>query len=135
MDAETLKEEVLSWLRYLPTPDWTTTQGERGVVVGLMNQALRLGEGLAEGNLRRHAVLAWLFRDYLNKPSASFISSKELPEECIWALVRVADAMKDASSGQWLAAGGFTEGCVACWQAMVDWKKEMDALVGEIDLT
>jgi len=132
MNAYEIRNEVVSWTRFLPTPDWHTSKGQRGIVTGLMCDALRLGATVAEANQRRREVLAWLFRDYLGRPNISFISSKDLPEECWWALVQFTDVRHDRETGR-LVPGrdGYNDAVVTCWAAIARWDAEMRALCGD----
>ena len=104
--------------------------GQRGVVIGLMNSALRLGGKWEESNLRRHQVLAWIFRDLLNKPMASGVSAKELDDNMWWSLCMYTDARKDQDTGTWVARDGFDESIRSCWQAMEEWEREMCGQIG-----
>jgi hypothetical protein len=127
MNAEKVKQDVLGWIRYLPKPDYKTSLGERGIVAGMMTDALRMGGSVREANLRRYVVLAYLFRDYLGRDT-SFISSKDLPEDCLWAIVRYCDASKTDKG--WTAKEGFAEAMVSCYYEMCAWQHEMDKLCG-----
>jgi hypothetical protein len=132
MNANEIRDEVISWTRYLPTPDWTTTREQRGIVTGLMNDALRLGATIREADQRRREVIAWLFRDYLGKPNVTALSSKELPDECWWALIQFTDVRHSTEVGH-LVAGrdGFNDALVSCWAEMARWDAEMRAVCGE----
>lgn len=131
MNANDIRNEVLSWMRYLPTPDFTTSKGQRGQVIGLMDDALRLGATVAEANQRRREVLAWLFRDYIGKPNASAVSSKDLPDECWWALCMFTDVRRDGESNKLMSGRDtFANDMVVCWSAMARWYDEMNALCG-----
>src|SRR4030042_3594992 len=90
MNAVEIRNEILSWMNHVPPLNGCAvpSAGERGVVTGLMNSALRLNGGMAEANVRRRMALAWIFRDLLNKPSTSEISAKMLSDEQWWALIR-----------------------------------------------
>ena len=133
MNATEIRNEVLSWTAHLPSPDFAITKSEQGFLVGLLNDSLRLGASIKEANQRRREVLAWLFRDYMEKPNASFLSIKDLPPACVWALYRFAEVRKDEENGQYVSGRGpFANEMIACWVAIARWHEEMQAELGMI---
>lgn len=127
MDAHQVRSDILSWLDHLPQPfegSAIPTAGERGLVIGLLNNALK-----PDGNIRRRQVLAWIFRERLNKPYASWLSTKDLSDEMWYALYKWTEAYKDKDTGQWRAHGGFDDEVYACWRAIEDWEISMESLV------
>lgn len=131
MNAIEVRNNILSWLSHVPADDdWIPSSGIRGIITGLINNALRLNEGYGEANNRRRQFIAWVFRDLLGKPNASWISIKDLSDEQWYALARWADVHKDTDRGQWVAHDGFNEEVYACWRAMQDWEDEILAQLG-----
>jgi hypothetical protein len=129
MNAIEIKEEVLSWLKCIPEGGVPMpTQGEKGATIGLMNEAF--GKGSKESNARRHQVLAWIFRDSLNKSMASSVSTHDLTPEMWYALVKYVDAHKDEDSGKWMGRDGLAQELITCWQAIMDWEKAMGQQMG-----
>jgi hypothetical protein len=135
MDAIDIREEVLSWMKNVPKINGCAipSSGERGTVTGLMNSALRLGNGMEESNMRRRQVLAWIFRDLLGKPMDGGISAKELTDEMWWALIKWTDAHKSQDDGSWSAHDGFNEEMVKCLRAMESWEHEMNKQLGFLE--
>lgn len=133
MSAIEVREEVLSWIKNTNSCA-VPSSGERGVVTGLMNSALRLGDAMEESNMRRRKVLAWIFRDALGKPMAGSISAKELTDEMWWALVKWTDAHKDQDTGAWKAHDGFGSEMVECLRAMESWEHDMNNQLGFLDV-
>jgi hypothetical protein len=132
MNANEIREEVLSWTAHLPAPDFAITKSERGFLVGLLNDALRLGASIKEANQRRREVLAWLFREYIGKPNASFLSVNDLPPECVWALYSFAEVRKDEETGRYVSGrGSFADDMIACWAAIAKWDAEMRVMCGD----
>jgi hypothetical protein len=129
IDVAEVRSEVLSWMNYWEN-DYIPTRGERGVVVGLMNNALLLGGDMEQANYRRHKVFAWLFRDLLKKPHASVVSSKELTDQMWWSLCKYTDAHKDQDTNAWVARDGFDEEVRMCWQAMEEWERIINGQLG-----
>lgn len=127
MNATEIRESILSWWKNIPEPfdGCAPTSGERGVVIGLMNNALR-----PDPNIRRYKAIAWIFRDLIGKPHATVLSTKELTDQMWWCLCRWADVHKDADTGQWSAHGGFADEIYACYMAMEDWESELLARMG-----
>jgi len=136
MTAEEVREEVLSWIKHAPKLNGCAipSAGERGVVTGLLNKELVLGDDLKIANMRRHQVLAWIFRDLLGKPNASGISAKELTDEMWWALIKWIEPKKDQDSGAWIGHNGFSDSIIACWKVMDEWQRAMDGQLGFLDL-
>lgn len=132
MNAVEVREEIHSWLKNVP--EHPLGQGERGVLIGLINNALRLGKGVAEANARRHEVLAWLFRDLLGKPNATVVSTKELSDAMWWALYQYAQPYKDLNTGVWVGKGEFNDAMCACWQAIEAWMREIEGQLGIPDI-
>ena len=132
MNAFDVRQEVITWLNYTPKLNGCAipSSGERGVVTGLLNNCLKLDHDIKEANIRRHQVLAWLFRDVLNKPMASGISAKELSNEMWWALCKYVEPHKDMDSGQWYGKEGLCDEIVLCWKAMLDWESDMNKQLG-----
>ena len=132
MGAVEVRNEILSWMNHVPPLNGCAipTSGENGTVIGLMNSALRLNSGMAESNMRRRQVLAWIFRDLLGKPMVGQVSAKELTEEMQWALVKWTSATKDQDDGSWKAHDGFNEEMVQCLRAMENWEHEMNCQLG-----
>ena len=132
MTAEEVRSEILSWIKNAPKLNGCAipSAGEKGVVTGLMNTALKLDSTWDESNARRRAVLAYLFRDLLGKPMHGAISEKELTDEMRWAMVKWADAHKNTNTGMWEAHDGFNEKIVQCWQAMISWEHEFNQQLG-----
>lgn len=128
MNAFEIQQEVWSWMQNVP-PNAVVAQWEKGVLIGLMNLALK-----PEPDEKRHKALAWIFRDVLERPSASVISSKELTDDMWWALARWADIYHDADAKQWRANDGFDEKIRECWQALEDWEREMNQQLGFPDM-
>ena len=134
MNAEQVRQHVLAWIRYLPMPDYTTTRGERGAVIGLLDDVLKLDSTPQEAKQRRYKVLAWLFRDYLRQDTIPLLSSKSLPDECWWALVQFTDVRKDEETGEYVSGrDGFADEIVMCWQAMETWESDLLANFGMED--
>jgi len=129
MNPIEIREEILSWIKNAPKLNGCAipSAGEKGVVTGLMNTALKLDSTWDESNARRRAVLAWIFRDALNKPMHGTVSAKELSDQMWWAMIKYVEAHKNSDTGVWEARNGFNEQMVQCWQAMVSWQKEMDS--------
>jgi hypothetical protein len=128
MTANEVKTEILSWLKNIPEGCWIPSAGERGVVTGLMNTALRLNGNMAEANTRRRMALAFIFRDLLEKPSSSEISAKILSDAQWFALISYAEPHKE--SEVWKAKDGFDESMVICWKEIEDWENEMNEQLG-----
>jgi hypothetical protein len=128
MTAIEVREEILSWLKNIPNGCWIPTSGERGVVTGLMNNALRLNGNMGEANARRRMALAYIFRDLLDKPSSSEISAKILSDEQWYALISYAEPHKE--SEVWKAKDGFEESMVLCWKEIDVWEKELNKQLG-----
>ena len=130
MTANEVKEEILSWLSHVPKTDgWQPDHGTRGTIIGLMNESLRLDGKIADANIRRHRVLAYLFREVLDKPWASQISTKELTDEMWYCLARYVEPHKD-DDGKWRGREGLSDALIACFQFMEDWQREMDQQLG-----
>jgi hypothetical protein len=131
MTAEDIRQEVLSWLKNVPQNGcWIPTQGERGVVTGLMNSALRLNSDMGTANDRRRSVLAYLFRAVLNKPNATYLSAKEIPDNLWWCLCQWTSASKNPDTGAWIGKLGFEDDMVTCLNEMEKWQREMDKQLG-----
>jgi len=129
MNPIEIREEILSWIKNAPKLNGCAipSAGEKGVVTGLMNTALKLDSTWDESNLRRRQALAYIFRDILGKPMVSTVSAKELSDEYWFALVKWVDAHKNTDDGQWKAHEGFESEMIECWSEMVKWQKEMDS--------
>ena len=132
MNAEEVKQEILSWMNHVPPLNGCAipSAGERGTITGLMNNALKLDGDMNIANDRRRAVLAWVFRDLLNKPMASGVSAKELSDEMWWAMTKWADVHRDQDTGKWTGKFGFEDDVVMCLRAMEKWDKEMSSQLG-----
>jgi hypothetical protein len=130
MTANDIKTEILSWLKNIPEGCWIPSAGERGVVTGLMNTALRLNGNMGEANTRRRMALAFIFRDLLNKPSSSEISAKILSEEMWYALISYAEPHKESEAGMWKAKDGFEEAMIKCWKEIESWENQMNKQLG-----
>lgn len=130
MTADQIRQDVLSWAQHEPDGGFVVYDRDKWKVTGMMNDALRLGASVKEANRRRKEVLAWLFRDRLGKPNASFLSSKELPADCWWALWMYCEPWFDASDNTWKPKDGFADAMVTCWVAMGKWFEEMNTLCG-----
>lgn len=128
MDAFEIQKEVLSWLTNVP-PGAVVAIWERGVITGLMNNALKPNQ-----DERRHKALAWIFRDVLNKPSEVYVSSKELSDDMWWALARWTDIYHDEDHKKWMGHGGFEEEIRKCWLEMESWEAEMNQQLGFPDM-
>jgi hypothetical protein len=135
MNAESVREEVLSWVKNAPKLNGCAvpSAGERGVVTGMMNATLRLNGDLKVANERRHQTLAYLFRDSLNKPMASGISAKELTDEMWYGLVKYVEPHK-LDTGEWVGANGFADAMVVCWKAQDAWQKDIDGQLGFLEM-
>ena len=129
MNAFEVKEEVLSWMEHVPENCILST-GERGVVTGMMNFALKLGGDMKIANDRRRIVLAWIFRDLLNKPMAGAISAKQLSDGMWFCLCSWTDAHKDQDTGIWTGKLGFEEDLVVCLRAMESWEHDINSQLG-----
>jgi hypothetical protein len=129
MNAVEIREQVLHWMQFLPV-DWDIGNNGRGVLIRMLNDAVRLGASMKESNQRRKEVLAWLFRDYLGKPMASEISSKELPIECWFALDQYAEPTPDQETGAWTPKPGFNDAMCVCWIALAQWDAAQRAMCG-----
>lgn len=128
MTATEVREAVLSWLNNVPKLNGCAipSAGERGIVIGLMNNALRLGKDMASANARRHQVLAWIFRDILGKPNATWLSAKDLTDEQWWALIKWVEPHKDIDTDRWIAHECFDHDMYLCWQAMEVWQRDFE---------
>ncbi len=136
MNATEVREEVLSWMNHVPPLNGCAnpSSGERGVITGLMNSALKLNDDLKIANERRHQVLAWIFREVLNKPMAGGISAKELSDEMWWALCKFVEPHKDSETGAWMGRDGFADYMVTCWKAQDAWQRDMDGQLGFLEM-
>lgn len=131
MNAFEMRDEILSWLDNVPDKgQWQPDAGTRGVITGLMNSALRLNDGMQEANERRRMVLAWLFRDKLNKPSITNVSAKELSDEMWWALARFIEPHKNQDTGKWEGCDELGDSLVQCLHMMENWEKEIKQQLG-----
>ena len=135
MNTIEIREEILSWIKNAPKLNGCAipSAGEKGVVTGLMNTALKLDSTWDESNLRRRQALAYIFRDILGKPMVSTVSAKELSDEYWWAMIKWTEATKDADTGAWKAHDGFSEQIVLCWQALLIWEKSMNQQLGFLE--
>jgi hypothetical protein len=135
MNANEVREEILSWVKNAPKLNGCAVpgDGERGVVTGLMNTVLRLDDDLKIANERRRQVLAYIFRDSLNKPMTSGVSAKELTNEMWWALCKYIEPHKD-DSGAWTGNNGFAEALISCWRAQDAWQRDMDRQLGFLEM-
>lgn len=129
MESRDVKKEVLSWARYMPK-GWEIRDAEKGVLIGIMNNALRFDKGIFEANHRRHEVLAWLFRELLNKPSVSLVSTKELTNEMWWCLYKYIEPHKDTDTGAWVGNDNVNEALYVCWREMEYWMADLNAQLG-----
>jgi len=132
MNAEEVKQEILSWMNHVPPLNGCaiSSAGERGTITGLMNYALKLDSDMQIANDRRRTVLAWIFRDLLNKPMAGAISAKELSDEMWWAMTKWADVHRDQDTGKWMGKFGFEDDVVTCLRAMESWEHDMNSQLG-----
>jgi hypothetical protein len=132
MNATEIRDEILSWMNHVPPLNGCAipSAGERGTIIGLMNSALKLNGNMGLANDRRRAVLAWIFRDILNKPMASGISAKELSDEMWWALSKWASVTKDQDTGKWVGKLGFEDDMITCLNAIESWQRDMDKQLG-----
>lgn len=132
MNASEAQQEIKSWLNHAPH-DHNPSEGEKGVLLGVINSSLKINGSYKDTNFRRHQVLAWLFREVLDKSGASGISSKELTNEMWWALYQLIEPRKDQDSGMWVGRDGVSSTLFACWQAMERWQQEMDNQLAFLD--
>jgi hypothetical protein len=131
MNAVEVRNEILSWLPHAPK-DWTCSHGERGVVIGLMNNALRLNDKYKVANQKRHIVLSFLFRDVLGFPNKGEISSKQMDDRCWWSLAQWMSVYYDSDDNTWKARGDLQEALMMCFKEMENWNREMSALCGDV---
>ena len=130
MNATEVRINILSWAKQAPEALALPSQSERGLIIGVINKAVRLGGKTEDANYRRKQVLAWLFRDILGRPMASAVSTKDLTPVMWWCLMRYADLHKDTDTGVWVGVNGFDEDMRACYHAMESWERDMDRQLG-----
>ncbi len=136
MNATEIKEEILSWLPNVPVPLTgcaIPSSSERGVVTGIMNTSLRMIADMGTANIRRRMVLAWIFREALNKPMRVEISAKELTDEMWWCLCKYVEAHKDQDTGAWHGKEGLQEELHVCLKAMESWENDMNKQLGFLE--
>lgn len=124
MSAYTVKEIIAD--QYECAPDnLTISHGEKGVVIGMMNTALK-GEGTyREADVKRRIVLGWLFRDLLGKPAASEVSTKDLTDRMWWALYKYVDPQFHEDDGHWYGRPNLDIEMNECLKVMEEWEREM----------